>query len=473
MEEIDQFRDAGDGPAENIQQVQGKNGVEVREYGVHPNDPENAGTQDDDHRGGQAAAQTAGSGDGAVHQRGEGVGAAHDLQARQARFHHLRLFGKQPQEFSAEDDQKGAHHRGDAEGQPQAQHVALFHSLAVPGAVILAHKAGTGQVDRRHHVVNQGVGVGRRCVALHHHGIEGVDARLNKQVCDGEDGVLKPGGNGNGQHLTAFERIQPQLGAVQANGFRPTGQRQHDEPRGNVLGEGRGQGHARLRHVKDDDEKQVQDHVQHARNGEKQQRMPGVAGGRQHPVAKVEHRQRRHAQQINAQIPNSAGQQFLFGAQQLQQGRGEQKAERQQQSAGDQQQNGRGVHRAGYVLVPPCAQVSRRDHVDAAAHADEEPREQGHQDRGGAHRPQGPGPGKPPHHGDIGHVEQNLQHIGQHQGNAESDNGRQHRPLGQRKRMGCAHRKLLNISNNKQKKHPKPFGFGRLVHHQGLEPGTP
>ena len=94
MNEIAQFRDAGNRPAENVEQIQGQNCMKMGENRKDPNDPKNAGTQDHDDGGHHAAAQTSGCGDGAVHERGKGVGAAHHPQPRQARFHHLRVLGE-------------------------------------------------------------------------------------------------------------------------------------------------------------------------------------------------------------------------------------------------------------------------------------------------------------------------------------------------------------------------------------------
>ena len=62
---------------------------------------------------------------------------------------------------------------------------------------------------------------------------------------------------------------------------------------------------------------------------------------------------------------------------------------------------------------------SRAPKCRAAGHADEEAGEQRHQNGGGADGAQGDGAGVAPHHGDVRHVEQNLQEVGEDQRQAE------------------------------------------------------
>ena len=93
----------------------------------------------------------------------------------------------------------------------------------------------------------------------------------------------------------------------------------------------------------------------------------------------------------------------------------------------------------GNSLMLPRTQISGGDNVHAAAHADQEASEQRNQNGGGAHRPQRLRARKSSDHGDVGHVEQNLQYIGKHEGDAETDNGRKQRTLRQGIGLGFTH----------------------------------
>ena len=58
--EIDGLGHAGDDPRDDIQQIQGRDGVEEGEHGVDPHHAEHARAHDDHDGGGDAAAQAAG-----------------------------------------------------------------------------------------------------------------------------------------------------------------------------------------------------------------------------------------------------------------------------------------------------------------------------------------------------------------------------------------------------------------------------
>ena len=80
MQEIQDLRRSGERPREHIQQVQRRDGAEVRKDRIHPHHAEHARAEDDDHRGHKAAPDAAAGGDGAVHKRADGVRPPHDLQ---------------------------------------------------------------------------------------------------------------------------------------------------------------------------------------------------------------------------------------------------------------------------------------------------------------------------------------------------------------------------------------------------------
>ena len=88
---------------ENIEQVQGRNGAEIGENRIDPDDPEHAGAHNHNHRGRNALADAPGSRDGAVHKGTDAIAPAHDLESLHACVNDRGLIGKQGKELSTED----------------------------------------------------------------------------------------------------------------------------------------------------------------------------------------------------------------------------------------------------------------------------------------------------------------------------------------------------------------------------------
>ena len=98
---------------------------------------------------------------------------------------------------------------------------------------------------------------------------------------------------------------------------------------------------------------------------------------------------------------------------------GQELAQGQQEQAPQQTHDGGGVDGLAQGLAVFGAVVPGHQHVDAGAHADEKAGVQAHQSGGGAHGAQRAGAREPAHHGHIGHIKKDLQHVGQHEGQAE------------------------------------------------------
>ena len=145
-----------------------------------------------------------------------------------------------------------------------------------------------------------------------------------------------------------------------------------------------------------DHKEQVQNHVQHTGNGQIQQRPPGVAHGAHDAVAAVVHGHGRHTQGVYLQIQHGPVHQLVLGVQQGQHGPGQQNADQAQHHAdGGAQHKGR-VNGFFHPLPIPHAQAP------------------GHR-----HGSQRPVVRELAGNGHVAEVEQHLQHLGQHQGQAE------------------------------------------------------
>ena len=77
-DEIENLRCCGDRPGENVEQVQRRNGMEVRKDRINPDHAEHARAHDHDDSWHKAAANAAAGGDGTVHEGADAVGKAHD-----------------------------------------------------------------------------------------------------------------------------------------------------------------------------------------------------------------------------------------------------------------------------------------------------------------------------------------------------------------------------------------------------------
>ncbi len=182
--------------------------MEIGEYGIDPRHAEDTGSHDHNDRGDQALADAAARRDGAVHEGADGVGKAHDPRALKPRFDDCLLVGEQGEELSAEEVEGTAEQRACHEGICDADEVAFQHAIPLAGAKVLPHEGGAGGVERRHDVIDHGVGVGGGGIALDHDGIEGVDGALNEEIRNGEDGVLESRGNSEPENAAAFGRIE-------------------------------------------------------------------------------------------------------------------------------------------------------------------------------------------------------------------------------------------------------------------------
>ena len=184
-----------------------------------------------------------------------------------------------------------------------------------------------------HDVVDQCVGVGGGCVAGHHHRIEGVDAGLDEQIGNGKQRVLNACGNADEQHCPGCRRMKPQLLGMNSAGILPAQEIPENQNGGEILGNGAGDGHTGSGHMTDDHEKQVEDHVENACNGQIVQGAAGITAGAENTVAAVVNSHGGHTQGVDLEIGHSAVHQLVLGAQQPEHGgREEQAGEADQQS---------------------------------------------------------------------------------------------------------------------------------------------
>ena len=92
--EINNFSGCSNGPGEDIEQVQGRNGFKVSENGINPDHTEDAGTHNYDKGGNNGLAKSTGGGDGTIHKGRERIGYAHNFQSVHAKLDYRGIGSK-------------------------------------------------------------------------------------------------------------------------------------------------------------------------------------------------------------------------------------------------------------------------------------------------------------------------------------------------------------------------------------------
>ena len=110
------------------------------------------------------------------------------------------------------------------------------------------------------------------------------------------------------------------------------------------------------------------------------------------------------------------------------------------------------------------------DDVHAAAHADEKAGEERDQRGGRPDRAERERAGKAPDHSDIGHVEEDLQYVREHQRDAEANDRGKHRPLCKRNSLLFAHKKKTSESGPTAHSHMVLRRAGRIAPHARGDP---
>ena len=415
VEEIEDLGSARDDPGEGVEQVERGDRVEISEDRVDPDHAEHARAEEDEDHRHKALADAARGGGGVVHQRGEGEDKAHDPDALKARVDNGGLGGEEGEELPPEKQEEHPEKARDEGGVSEREKIALAHALCLTRAEVLPDEARAGDVEGIHHRVNEVIDVARGGVALDHDGAEGVDARLDEEVCDREDGVLQARGNADGQNVHGLILVEGKPLDGQAVDVLAAQQRAEDQSRRNALRDHTCKRHAVGRHAEADDERKVEDDVQHARDGEKQQRCFRVADGVQHAAAVVVERGGGHTQKVNAKVKLCAVDEVAARVEQLKERPGEDEAQRQHQNARREADDERRAHRLAHVLFAARAEVRGDEHVHAAAKAHQKACEEEDERCGRADRAHGGGAGKAADHGKVDHTEEHLQKIREHQ----------------------------------------------------------
>lgn len=415
-EEEDEVGGGGDGPADRVGEVEHLRRAVQLEDGGHPQQPQGAGAHQGHDHGHHRVADAPEHAHLGVHQAAEEVGGAADGQPVHRLGDDLLLAGGvDGTQGIAEEVGQIPQHQADEAAVEQAQAHDPVHPLALAGAVVLAGKGQGRLVKGVHAGVDEALDVGGGGGAGHHGGAEGVDGGLDDHVGDGEHHALEPGGQAHLEDAPHHLHVQPQRPQVHPEGTLVPHQGQQHQDGGHVLGDDGSQGHAGHVHMEDDDEHQVQNHVDDTCGGEEVEGPLGVPLGPEDGGAEVIEHVAGHSAEVDPQVHGGQADDVLRGAHELQHLPAQQQAQAHQHHAADQGQGDGGVDAVPHILLPAGPQVPGHHHVGAHGEAHKEVDHQVDEGGIGAHRRQGLFSRPASHHDDIGGVEQELQDAGEHQ----------------------------------------------------------
>ena len=184
-----------------------------------------------------------------------------------------------------------------------------------------------------------------------------------------------------------------------------------DQHSGYVLRYDAGQSHTVLRHVADNHEEQIHNHVQNACRQQIHQRTAGVAVGTHDTVAEVENAHGGHSERVNAEVQLGALQQIIACPDQPEHPFRAEDAQPGYDNAGQHAEQQSGMYGFFGVLLPLGAQQLCDADIDPGTHTDQESGEERHEDGSGADRSHGVGDGEFADNGNVCHVEQYLHDL--------------------------------------------------------------
>ena len=190
------------------------------------------------------------------------------------------------------------------------QMMVIFNNIAFMGfpivaaarAVVLGHIGGKGIAEVLHRHVGKGVDLDSRCKSRHDHGAEAVDQPLYHEDAEIHDGLLHAGHHRKVQDGGKVLFVPPAVLFFRAElrelfqGVQSDADARHELREG---GGGRGPLHAPVPHQH---AHQVQDHIEHCRHSQEQQRHHGVADGPQKVCKVVIQKGGRDTQKNDAEI---------------------------------------------------------------------------------------------------------------------------------------------------------------------------
>ena len=137
-----------------------------------------------------------------------------------------------------------------------------------------------------------------------------------------------------------------------------------------------------------DDEEQIQNHIQHARDREEDQRLLRITDRAEDRITVVVQCERRHTEEVDPEVHDRPRQQIRLRVDGLEQCRRPEESDEQEDHAGDQADDQRRPDRFFHILRTTGAVKARDQHIDAATETDQKSCKQCDEDACRAYRPE-------------------------------------------------------------------------------------
>ena len=268
----------------------------------------------------------------------------------------------------AQDQRNGRaqHHRA----LDQAQRERLFAAAQLARAKVLSHKRRARLREGVQNVVGDDLDVKGRARGRHDHRAERVDGRLDDDVRCGKHRALHARRQADAQDAAKDRKVDFERARLQMNFLRRAAQSSVKQRRADGVGDDRRDGHAVDRHMQNDDEENVQRHVQNARGRQRDQRDLRLADAPENGRLKVIKQDHRHAGQIDAQIQKRQREHIIRHVERPQKRRRDQfPKQRHKKSSDDGDQDG-GMDGLFDCVVLSLPDGVGDDHVRAQRNAD-------------------------------------------------------------------------------------------------------
>ena len=280
-----------------------------------------------------------------------------------------------------------------------------------------------------HGRVGKGGDVGGGGVRGDHVRAEGVDAALHHDVRDVENDGLKPRRKADLDHAERLVRMQADLPELELRRALLTHKADEDEHDGDILRNDGRNGDARNVQLTDDHEEQIQENVQHAGNGEEDERALRIAVGAEDGGGEIVDQRAGNADEIDAQIEAGQRQNVVRRVHPFEHRRGKEETEQERHHAQNEAQGDGAVDGTLDAHVVAAAGIARDQNVDADGNADERAGQKIDERRGRADGGQRRAAREFADDDDVRRVEQQLQNARQRQRQGKHQDLRQKRAV--------------------------------------------
>ena len=427
---------SGQEPADGVADVQRGRGAEQLEDGGDPHQTEQAAAHQADDHGQDGVAPPAQAAGQRVHDAAEEVAGADDLHPGQPGGDDRFIGGIEVEQPLTGKVGTAAQHNADHHGAEQAVPHDAVEVVIPAGTHVLAGEGDCSLSKGVHASVDEALDVGSGRVARHDRGAEGIDRRLDDDIGEAEHGALQTGGQTDLQDLHQRPLVEAQMPQVEVKGAFFFHEQDGDHKGGDRLADDGGQRHARHAHLEQDDEDEVQHHIDDAGHSQTVQRAAGVAYGAQQRGVEVVQHGHRHPDEVDLQIQRRKVNDVFRAGHQFQQAACREKADKGQQHTADEPQRDRsldGVLHPALVFGTKAAgcddvRAQRKPYEQVDQQVDERTVRADSGQRGAAREP------SDDHH--VCSIEQELQNAGCCQRQGKQDDLFQQRAAGQIARPG-------------------------------------